>query len=338
MNFAMRTTKPEAGNKYYIRKASGGYSNAIQGYPTDPDCDVLSNCVGYAYGRFNEIGDYGCCRYLASVNAENFMQYKGSCQSGQIPQIGACMVWQKGPTLRGSDGAGHVAIVEKVISETEVFTSESGYGSRAFWNQTRKKGADGRWGAGSAYTFLGFIYHPAIALPQASCPENTLPAEDSTADAKAVTGNSPSSESTVTVGDIVEIANNAVYYSGKAIPARILCRKWIVKAISGDRAVIDESTDGLRGINSPIHAKYLKVVSSASKEDDCHNCTAQYTISVPALNIRSGPGTNYDIVGCMTHYDECRIVQTATGQGAALWGKLMDGRGWIALDYAKKSA
>lgn len=72
MNFAMRTTKPEAGNKYYIRKASGGYSNAIQGYPTDPDCDVLSNCVGYAYGRFNEIGDYGCCRYLASVNAENY--------------------------------------------------------------------------------------------------------------------------------------------------------------------------------------------------------------------------------------------------------------------------
>ena len=27
----IRTTKPEAGNKYYIRKANGGYSNAITG-------------------------------------------------------------------------------------------------------------------------------------------------------------------------------------------------------------------------------------------------------------------------------------------------------------------
>ena len=33
--FKPRTTKPEAGNKYYITKAKGGYSNAIQGKPTD---------------------------------------------------------------------------------------------------------------------------------------------------------------------------------------------------------------------------------------------------------------------------------------------------------------
>ena len=36
----IRTTKPGAGNKYYIRKASGGYSNAIQGSPKDKECDV----------------------------------------------------------------------------------------------------------------------------------------------------------------------------------------------------------------------------------------------------------------------------------------------------------
>ena len=111
MAFVMRASKPEAGNKYYIRKASGGYSNAIQGYPKDSECDVLSNCVGYAYGRFNEIGGYGSCKYLAPVNAENFIQYKGSCEVGQTPKLGACMVWQKGASLSGSDGAGHVAIV-----------------------------------------------------------------------------------------------------------------------------------------------------------------------------------------------------------------------------------
>ena len=78
MAFKMRTSKPEAGNKYYITKANGGYSDAIKGSPIDKDCDVLSNCVGYAYGRFNEIGGYGYCKYLRPVNAENFIRYKGT--------------------------------------------------------------------------------------------------------------------------------------------------------------------------------------------------------------------------------------------------------------------
>lgn len=156
MAFKMRTTKPGAGNKYYIRKASGGYSNAIKGKPTDKECDVLSNCVGYAYGRFNEIGEYGYCKYLAPVNAEDFMDYRGSCQVGMTPKVGACMVWEGKGSL-----AGHVAIVERVDSDTQVFTSESGYNSSPFWNQTRKKGS-GNWGAGSNYIFKGFIYNPAV--------------------------------------------------------------------------------------------------------------------------------------------------------------------------------
>lgn len=164
MAFKMRTSKPEAGNKYYITKANGGYSDAIKGSPTDKDCDALSNCVGYAYGRFNEIGGYGYCKYLRPVNAENFIQYKGtSLKTGQTPKLGACMVWQKGATLNGSDGAGHVAIVEKVVSDTEVYTSESGWGSsNPFWNKTRTKG-NGNWGQGAAYKFLGFIYNPAVS-------------------------------------------------------------------------------------------------------------------------------------------------------------------------------
>ena len=158
--FKPRLTKPEKGNPYYNTKANGGYSTAIKGSPTDPDCDVLSNCVGYAYGRFNEIGGWGSCKYLVPTNAEKFIQYRGSLEVGQTPKLGACMVWQKGSTLSGNDGAGHVAIVEQIISETEVVTSDSGWGGAAFWTSNRKKG-DGNWGAGSGYTFLGFIYNPA---------------------------------------------------------------------------------------------------------------------------------------------------------------------------------
>lgn len=161
--FKPRLTKPENGNPYYNTRAKGGYSNAIQGKPTDAGCNVLANCVGYAYGRFNEIGGYGYCKYLSPVNAENFIQYAGGLKVGQTPKLGACMVWRKGATLSNSDGAGHVAIVEKVISNTQVVTSESGYNaSKPFWTQTRNKG-NGNWGAGSGYTFLGFIYNPAVS-------------------------------------------------------------------------------------------------------------------------------------------------------------------------------
>ena len=153
----MRTSKPGAGNKYYIRKAQGGYSNAIFGKPTDSECNVLANCVGYAYGRFNEIGGYGYCKYLAPVNAENFMQYKGSCKTGMTPKAGAVMVWEG-----AGSHAGHVAIVEKVYDNNHVYTSESGYGSsKPFWNQHRYNN-NGRWGCNSNYKFLGFIYNPAV--------------------------------------------------------------------------------------------------------------------------------------------------------------------------------
>ena len=152
----MRTSKPESGNPYYNTKSVGGYSNAIVGYPQDPGCNVLANCVGYAYGRFNEIGQYGYCKYLAPVNAEDFIQYKGSCEVSQTPSTGACMVWQGVGNL-----AGHVAIVERVDNDNQVFTSESGYGSSTFWNQTRVKG-NGNWGLNGNYVFLGFIKNPAV--------------------------------------------------------------------------------------------------------------------------------------------------------------------------------
>lgn len=62
-----------------------------------------------------------------------------------------------------------------------------------------------------------------------------------------------------------------------------------------------------------------------------------YIVQITATNlrIRSGPGTNYNVVsvikpGCYT------IVQESTGAGASKWGKLKSGAGWISLDYAKK--
>ena len=60
-------------------------------------------------------------------------------------------------------------------------------------------------------------------------------------------------------------------------------------------------------------------------------------ISVPDLNIRSGPGTNYAATGRFTGAGVFTITAVQSGQGSSNgWGKLKSGAGWIALDYAKR--
>lgn len=166
MSYTPRLQRPVAGNKYYMTKASGGYSSAIKGYPQDSQCDVLANCVGYAFGRFNEIGNYGYMKYLKPVNAELFIKYAGGLPVGQEPKLGSCMVWEGAGSL-----AGHVAIVEQIIDKDTIVTSESGYkAKKPFWTQKRTRGSNNNWGQNaSSYSFLGFIYNPAVpdepALP-----------------------------------------------------------------------------------------------------------------------------------------------------------------------------
>lgn len=166
----IRTTKPTSGNKFFITKSKGGYSTCIQGSPTDSQCNVLSNCVGYACGRFNEI--IGAMKYPSlNCNAENFIERAKNTyglEISSVPTLGGIMVWQKG-TLSGNDGAGHVAVVEKIIDSNTIYTSESGYGGSAFWNSIRRN-TNGRWGLGSAYTFRGCIVNPAIGKVVAPTP------------------------------------------------------------------------------------------------------------------------------------------------------------------------
>ena len=59
-------------------------------------------------------------------------------------------------------------------------------------------------------------------------------------------------------------------------------------------------------------------------------------VSIANLNIRKGPGTNYDRTGQFTGKGIFTIVQETKGEGATLWGKLKSGSGWISLDFAKK--
>lgn len=161
--FVMRTTKPQ-NIPYYIRKADGGYSDACKGNPTDPKANVLANCVGYANGRFAEIIGKPFIEYQLVCNAENFIEKAESMglKISNKPTLGGIMVWQKGKTLSSKDGAGHVCIVEKIIDDNKIITSESGYNAKSmFWTQTRTN-ASGRWGQNSEYKFRGCIINPAV--------------------------------------------------------------------------------------------------------------------------------------------------------------------------------
>lgn len=59
-------------------------------------------------------------------------------------------------------------------------------------------------------------------------------------------------------------------------------------------------------------------------------------VKITNLNIRKGPGTNYGSTGYIQP-GIYTIVAESTGKGAAKWGKLKSGAGWISLDYATKT-
>ena len=63
-------------------------------------------------------------------------------------------------------------------------------------------------------------------------------------------------------GDIVKIAPNAVYYTGRQISPLIKSLSWVVSSVSGDRVLLGKSEDGYYNLNAPVHAKYLIFVHS----------------------------------------------------------------------------
>lgn len=184
-----RTTQPK-NNKYYIRIVSGGLNGAVQGSPTVSGANVLSNCVGYANGRFNEsILDSNLkglelkFKYQLVCNAENFIESakRQGLKISKVPTLGGIMVWQRGASLDGWDGAGHVAFVEQINENGTIITSESGWGSYAFKRITRSN-SNGRWGMVPGYTFRGCVINPSIGAVTKAEPKPSTPPKAYTGD------------------------------------------------------------------------------------------------------------------------------------------------------------
>ncbi len=136
---------------------------------------------------------------------------------------------------------------------------------------------------------------------------------------------------TFQAGDLVSLAINATYYNGSDVPNWVTKKKWYVKSVNGDRIVIDKSEDGRNAINSPVNAKYLALVKPKS------DLPYMVQVTIPDLNIRKGPGTNFAKTGEFTGIGVFTITEIQNGKGStAGWGKLKSGEGWISLDYASR--
>lgn len=166
MAFSPRTTAPSTTNKYYKHTSAGGVNECI----LIGNGSVLPNCVGYAWGRFYEIS--GKRPKLSCGNAENwYRNTSDGYKRGQTPKLGAVVCWAKGKVGVSGDGAGHVAVVEKIYSDGSILVSQSGYRSLRFWTSKIKKGYKL-----SGYTFLGFIYNPAVSASNPAPAKTTFKA------------------------------------------------------------------------------------------------------------------------------------------------------------------
>lgn len=112
------------------------------------------------------------------------------------------------------------------------------------------------------YTMDGFRKDVKAAMEGAKegvTAETKAPAETQPKSNPSIAGN-------IVAGCVVTLAPNAVYYTGKEMPSWVLNEKWIVKSVSGDRAVIDRNVSGTRAINSPVNVRYLVAAGSVPQQ------------------------------------------------------------------------
>lgn len=284
MAYSPRLSAPEKNNKYY-------YANNVfykSGYG-------LPNCTCYAWGRFYEIS--GSYPKLSTSNAENWWSKNDGYSRGKTPKLGAVICWSKGAVGNGSDGAGHVAIVEKIYSDGSILIGQSGWGaSRTFWTSKISKGY-----ALSGYKFQGFIYNPAVSSTKSSSSSSNSSSSQSVKFKCIVTAKS---------GLNVRSGPGTGYKKTSGLSKGTICN---IVSTSSNKKWGKLSSGGW------ISLSYVSKIIMTCK------VTAN-----SGLNIRSGPGTNYKKNGILKKGTTCYITEKSSD---GKWGKLTSGKGWINLSY-----
>lgn len=87
-----------------------------------------------------------------------------------------------------------------------------------------------------------------------------------------------------------------------------------------------------------LYKRHGQIADEVNKKLNAKMKTSvKYRVDITDLNIRKGPGTNYDKTGKCTGRGTFTIVEIKAGKGSTKgWGRLKSGSGWISLDYATK--
>lgn len=68
--------------------------------------------------------------------------------------------------------------------------------------------------------------------------------------------------------DIVTFKPNAIFDTGKPVPAWVYNKHWIVRSVKGTRVVVGQSTDKNNDINSGVHEKHLNKLNTVSPKPE----------------------------------------------------------------------
>lgn len=105
---------------------------------------------------------------------------------------------------------------------------------------------------------------------------------------------------------------------------------WYTERLGGTKVTILDAS--VR--NARLYAHWLDTEGRDPAEEEDAEGT-KVTVQVDGLNVRGGPGTNYDAVGGLNKGDQVVITETAVN-GDYVWGKFY--AGWIRLDYTDYDA
>ena len=118
----------------------------------------MPNCTCYAYGRMYEITGSKptyCPRFDAGTW---WNDWPSDMAKGQVPQLGAVQVMYDPYGYY----MGHVAVVEDILPNGDIVTSNSGYQGDYFWTEVNPASNNyiPSWAANKGYRNHGFLYLP----------------------------------------------------------------------------------------------------------------------------------------------------------------------------------
>lgn len=357
----MKKLTSQPSGKYYTRIVNGGLNGAVLGMPTVKGANVLCNCVGFANGRFNQVindpelkGINKAFQYQLTCNAENFIESakRQGLKISSTPTLGGIMVWQKGATLGGGDGAGHVAVVEEIYDDGTILTSESGWNAWAF-KTVRRSNYNGRWSQASAYKFRGCIINPSIKTKTVPAPKLTVDGIGGEATVRAMQKFFGTPQDGVISGQNKSLAKyypalKAVNYGANGSTCIKRLQKWLgvtQDGVLGEKTVkawqkkLGVSSDGVFGANSmrawqeylnkndkavyPKETKSQKITSTAKSY--CGSKTKETTAYKNAARSVYGKGNDtycHRYVGTVLY--KCGYPKMDySGKTATAWKKIM---------------